>query len=56
MNVICASSKPEINAGDIAKELSGKLGGGGHGDEKLGIGGGRADCVEAVLDGFVILI
>ena len=54
MNVICASSKLEINAGDIAQELSGKLGGGGHGDEKLGIGGGRAEGADKILGEFEI--
>ena len=54
VNVIVASSNPKVNAGNIAQELSGKLGGGGRGDEKLGIGGGKAKGVSEILEGFEI--
>ena len=53
-NVVCASSNPEVNAGDAARKISNKLGGGGHGDEKLGVGGGKAESVEDVLAKFEI--
>ncbi|ODS34871.1 hypothetical protein BEH94_09980 [Candidatus Altiarchaeales archaeon WOR_SM1_SCG] len=53
-NVVCASSNPDVNAGGAAKKISNKLGGGGHGDEKLGVGGGKAESVEDVLAKFEI--
>ncbi|ODS34866.1 hypothetical protein BEH94_09955 [Candidatus Altiarchaeales archaeon WOR_SM1_SCG] len=53
-NVVCASSNPEVNAGDAVRKISNKLGGGGHGDVKLGVGGGKAKGVEKVLEGFEI--
>ena len=53
-NVVCASSNPKVNAGNLARELSDKLGGGGRGDEKLGIGGGKAEGVEKILEEFKV--
>lgn len=53
-NVVCASSNPDVNAGNLAQELSGKLGGGGRGDERVGIGGGKAEGVEEILEEFEI--
>jgi len=49
-NVIVSSSNPKVNAGKLAAELSAKLGGGGRGDAKQGVGGGKADGAEKILD------
>jgi len=53
-NVVCASSNNKINAGEVARELSKRLGGGGHGNAKLGMGGGKAKNVEKTLEGFEV--
>jgi len=49
-NVVCASSNKNVNAGDVAQRLSRKLGGGGHGNKKLGLGGGEAENAEKILE------
>jgi alanyl-tRNA synthetase len=48
-NVVVASSNPKVNAGEVAAELSAKLGGGGRGDGRLGVGGGKSTGVEKIL-------
>jgi alanyl-tRNA synthetase len=45
---IAVSSKSKMNAFEIADEISKKLGGGAHGDEKLGIGGGSSENIKKV--------
>ncbi len=54
VNVVVASSDKNKNAGEITKELCGKLGGGGGGSPKLGMGGGLADGAEKVLNGLEV--
>ncbi|MFH1835846.1 MAG: DHHA1 domain-containing protein, partial [Methanobacteriota archaeon] len=49
-NVVVASSNPKVNAGELASKLSKKLGGGGRGDAKLGVGGGKAEGAEEILE------
>ncbi len=49
-NLIVASSNPKIDAGELAGKLSKKLGGGGRGDAKLGVGGGKAEGAEEILE------
>jgi len=53
-NVVVASSNPKVDAGKLAAEFSAKLGGGGRGDAKLGVGGGKSDKVEKILAGLKI--
>jgi alanyl-tRNA synthetase len=53
-NIVVASSSPRVNAGGIAGELSKKLGGGGRGDARLGVGGGKSGNAEKVIEEFEI--
>ncbi|MEA3255156.1 MAG: DHHA1 domain-containing protein, partial [Candidatus Altiarchaeota archaeon] len=51
VNVIVASNS-RFHAGKLAKNLSQKLGGGAHGDNRLGMGGGLLRDAEKILKGF----
>jgi len=49
-NIVVASSNSKINAGELARDISQKLGGGGRGDVKLGVGGGKSKNAEKTLE------
>ncbi len=50
-NIVVASNS-SFHAGEIAKSLSRRLGGGAHGDKELGIGGGLSKDAERILREF----
>lgn len=51
-NVVVGSSDPNVNAGEVASKLSSMLGGGGRGDARLGVGGGKSEEAEKILKQF----
>ncbi|MFH1721117.1 MAG: alanine--tRNA ligase [Candidatus Altiarchaeota archaeon] len=51
-NVVIASSDPKVDAGELTSKISAQLGGGGRGTKELGIGGGKAEKAQEVLDSF----
>ena len=53
-NIIVASGSKEHNAGDLAKKLAARLGGGSHGDASLAVGGGASKDAGKILKEFKI--
>ncbi|MFH1789437.1 MAG: alanine--tRNA ligase [Candidatus Altiarchaeota archaeon] len=53
-NVVVGSSNSKVNAGEVAGRLSQALGGGGRGDARMGVGGGKSSKAAEILDGFTI--
>ncbi|VVB54236.1 Alanine--tRNA ligase [uncultured archaeon] len=54
VNVVAASSDVKRDAGEVVARLSKELGGGGRGDARGGLGGGKSDGAQEKFSGFKV--